>query len=87
MATMKLCGAMGGCANNGSGEARAHASYLLVVCTGQQQLVRPSDLPNVSINNQAEYIALVSALVDLRGRIERAGKNPRYYTVVVHADS
>ena len=32
-------------------------------------------------------MAFILALVDLRGRIERAGKNPRDYTAVFHTDS
>jgi ribonuclease HI len=49
--------------------------------------VRLNNLPHVTTNNQAEYVALISALVDLRGRIERAGKNPRSYSVAVYTDS
>lgn len=78
----------GGCANNGSGGlARGYASFLLETCTGKQQTVRLDDLPGVTTNNEAEYVAFISALMDLRGRIERAGKRPRDYSVVVHTDS
>lgn len=77
----------GGCAQNGTREARGYASYLLQSRTGKKQLVRLNDLPGVTTNNEAEYVALISALVDLRGRIERAGQNPRNYSVVVHTDS
>ena len=77
----------GGCLQNGTREARGYASYSLEARTGQRQVVRLNDLPNVSTNNQAEYVAFISALVDLRGRIERAGKNPRSYSVAVHTDS
>jgi ribonuclease HI len=62
-------------------------SYLLAVRTGKQQTVRLHDLPRVTTNNEAEYVAFISALVDLRGRIERAGKSPRNYSVLVHTDS
>jgi ribonuclease HI len=77
----------GGCSQNGSQEARAYASYSLEARTGQKQVVRLKDLPRVTTNNEAEYVALIFALVDLRGRIERAGKRPRDYTVAVHTDS
>jgi ribonuclease HI len=77
----------GGCLQNGTREARGYTSYSLEARTGQRQVIRLNDLPNVSTNNQAEYVALISALVDLRGRIERAGKNPRNYDVAVHTDS
>jgi ribonuclease HI len=77
----------GGCLQNGTQEAHGYASYLLQSRTGKKQLVRLTDLPGVTTNNEAEYVALISALVDLRGRIERAGKSPRSYSVVVHTDS
>ena len=77
----------GGCPRNGTQEAQGYASFLLESRTGQRQVVRLTDLPGVTTNNEAEYVALISALVDLRGRIERAGKTPRSYSVVVHTDS
>jgi ribonuclease HI len=55
--------------------------------TGKRQNVRLADLPGVMTNNEAEYVALISALVNLRGRIERAGKSSRSYSVEVHTDS
>jgi len=68
---------------------------LLAACTGKRQTVRLNDLPGVTTNtakeavlrNEAEYVAFISALVDLRGRIERAGKSPCDYSVAVHTDS
>ena len=77
----------GGCLQNGTQQAHGYASYLLESRTGKRQIVRLDDLPGVTTNNQAEYVALISALVDLRGRIERAGKRPRSYSVAVHTDS
>ena len=77
----------GGCSNNGTQQAQGYASYCLETRTGKRQIVRLLDLPGVTTNNQAEYVALISALVDLRGRIDRAGKNPRNYSVVVYTDS
>ena len=77
----------GGCLQNGAQEAQGYASFSLESRTGQKQVVRLNDLPGVTTNNQAEYVALISALVDLRGRIERAGKSPHSYSVVVHTDS
>ena len=67
----------GGCLQNGTQEAHGYASYLLASRTGKRQVVRLTDLPNVSTKQRvcdpAEYVALISALVNLRGRIERAG--------------
>ena len=77
----------GGALQNGTLEAQGYASYLLESRTGKRQIVRLNDLPGVTTNNEAEYVALISALVDLRGRIERAGKSPLNYNVVVHTDS
>ena len=77
----------GGCLQNGAQGAQGYASFSLASRTGQKQVVRLNDLPGVTTNNQAEYVALISALVDLRGRIERAGKSPHSYIVVVLTDS
>jgi ribonuclease HI len=77
----------GGCLQNGTQEAHGYASYLLQSRKGKRQTVRLRDLPGVTTNNQAEYVAPISALVDLRGRIERAGKSARSYSVAVHTDS
>jgi ribonuclease HI len=77
----------GGCLHNGTQEARGYASYALESRTGQRQVVRLRDLPGVTTNNEAEYVAFISALVDLRGRIERARKSPGSYSVAVHTDS
>ena len=77
----------GGALQNGTRDAQGYASYLLESRTGKRQIVRLNDLPGVTTNNEAEYVALLSALVDLRGRIERAGKSPHSYSVVMHTDS
>jgi ribonuclease HI len=77
----------GVCSGNGTESARTFASYSLEARTGQRQIVRLTDLPGVTTNNEAEYVAFVSALVDLRGRIERAGKSPRAYSVAARTDS
>ena len=77
----------GGCLQNGTQQAQGYASYCLETRSGQKQVVRMTDLPGVTTNNEAEYVALISSLVDLRARIERAGKSPRSYSVAVHTDS
>ncbi len=38
-------------------------------------------------NNEAEYRSLIAGLKDLAGRIERAGKAPADYSLLVHTDS
>jgi hypothetical protein len=50
-------------------------------------VIRLTGLPGVTTNNQAEYVALISALFDLRGRIRRAGKTPSGYSLLLHTDS
>ena len=82
-----LCVSDGGALGNGSATPKAYGSYHLATRDGRKQTVRLTRLPGVTTNNQAEYVALISALVDLRGRIERAGESPRNYSVVVHTDS
>lgn len=54
-----------GCAHNGTQEAQGYASYLLQSRTGKRQVVRLTDLPGVTTNNKVEYVALISALVNL----------------------
>jgi len=41
----------------------------------------------VATNSEAEYQILIAALKDLVGRIERAGKSPSDYSLLVHTDS
>jgi ribonuclease HI len=77
----------GGCRGNGTRDAQAFASYSLETRTRRKHIARLTDMPGVTTNNEAEYVAFISALVDLRGRIERAGKSPRSYSVVVQTDS
>jgi len=57
----------GGALQNGTPQAQGFASYLLESRTGKRQIVRLGDLPGVTTNNQAEYVALILRLVDLRG--------------------
>jgi ribonuclease HI len=38
-------------------------------------------------NNEAEYRTLIVGLKDLVGRIQRAGKSPSGYSLLVHTDS
>jgi ribonuclease HI len=76
-----------GCLRNGTQEAQSYASYSLESRAGHKQIVRLADLPGVTTSNEAEYVALISALVDLRGRIERAGKSSSAYSLLVHTDS
>lgn len=77
----------GRCAHNGTQAAQGYASYSLETRSGQKQVIGLTDLPGVTTNNQAECVALIFALVDLRGRIKRASKSPRSYSVAVRTDS
>jgi ribonuclease HI len=60
-------------------------SYQLSNRDGRKETVR-LDL-GTATNNEAEYRTLIAALKDLLGRIERAGKNPSAYSLLVHTDS
>jgi ribonuclease HI len=68
-----------GTANHGYG------SYQLSNRDGRKQTVR-LDL-GTATNNEAEYRTLIAALKDLAGRIQRAGKSPSGYSLLVHTDS
>jgi ribonuclease HI len=61
-------------------------SYHLESRTGQKQLVR-LDFGRGVTNNEAEYRALIAALKDLVTRIQRAGRSPPGYSLLVHTDS
>ncbi len=50
----------GGCLGNGAPQAQGFASYLLESRTGQRQIVRLSNLPGVTANNKAGYVALIA---------------------------
>ena len=76
----------GGAAANGSADSVGYGSYCLQARTGQKQLVR-LDFGRGITNNEAEYLILIAALKDLVGRIQRAGKSPSGFTLLVHTDS
>ena len=74
----------GGSRGNGSAN-EAYGSYLLATRDDREQAVR-LDL-GTATNNEAEYRALMSALKDLSGRIQRAAKSPSAYSLLIHTDS
>jgi hypothetical protein len=78
---------IGGWLQNGTHKARGFASQMLESRTGKRQGVRPSDLPGVTTNNEADYVTLITAPMDLRGRIERPDKSPRGFGVAVRTES
>jgi ribonuclease HI len=76
----------GGALRNGSADSLGYGSYCLQARIGQQQMVR-LDLGRGVTNNEAEYRTLIAALKDLVGRIQRAGKSPIDYSLLIHTDS
>ena len=62
-----------------------YGSYHLSTRHDQRQTVR-LDL-GTATNNEAEYRTLISALKDLVGRIQRAGKTPSTYSLLIYTDS
>jgi len=60
-------------------------SYVLATSDGRRDTVRLEF--GLGTNNQAEYRTIVAALEDLLGRIERAGKDPARFSVVIQTDS
>lgn len=76
----------GGALSNGTADSAGYGSYHLQSRTGQKQMVR-LDFGRGVTNNQAEYQTLIAALKDLVGRVQRAGKSPSGYSLLVHTDS
>ena len=76
----------GGALNQGFAESAGYGSFRLEARTGQKQTIR-LDFGRGVTNNEAEYRTLIAGLKDLVGRIQRAGKSPSGYSVLVHTDS
>jgi ribonuclease HI len=76
-----------GCLQNGTQEAQGYAPYSLESGRDPRQVVRLRDLSGITTNNQAGHVALISALVHLRRRIERPGKSALNHNVVIRTDS
>jgi ribonuclease HI len=76
----------GGAAANGSAASLGYGSYCLEARTSHRQMVR-LDFGRGVTNNEAEYQTLIAGLKDLVGRIQRAGKSPLGYSLLVHTDS
>ena len=62
-----------------------YGSYQLSRRDGRKGAVR-LDL-GTATNSEAEYRTLIAAMKDLVGRIQRAGKSPADYSLLVHTDS
>lgn len=80
-----LCVCDGGALGNGSTTPKAYGSYHLATRDGRKQTVR-LDL-GIATNNEAEYSTLIAALKDLVDRIQRAGRTPSGYSLLVYTDS
>jgi len=76
----------GSCEGNGSANAAGFGSYHLATRDGRKQTIR-LDFSRGVTNNEAEYRTLIGGLKDLVGRIQRAGKSPSDYSLLVHTDS
>ena len=74
----------GGAVEPGAGN-HGYGSYQLSNRDGRKETVR-LDL-GTATNNEAEYRILIAALKDLLSRIQRAGKAPSAYSLVVQTDS
>ena len=74
----------GGSRGNGAAN-EGYGSYVLSTRDGRKQTIR-LDL-GTATNNEAEYQTLIAALKDLSGRIQRAGKAPSGYSLLLHTDS
>jgi ribonuclease HI len=76
----------GGALLQGTADSAGYGSFRLEARTGQKQTIR-LDFGRGVTNNEAEYRTLIAALKDLVGRIQRAGKSPSDYSLLVHTDS
>lgn len=79
-----------GSLRNGSVDSTGYGSYHLEVRSGQEQTIRLYCGIGVTIQrvcDPAEYRMLTAALKDLRGSIQRAGKSPSGFSLLVHTDS
>jgi ribonuclease HI len=76
----------GGTASSGAADSLGYGTYCLQARTGQKQMVR-LDFGRGVTNNEAEYRILIAALKHLVGRIQRTGKSPSAYSLLVHSDS
>jgi len=74
----------GGSRGNGAAN-EGYGSYVLSTRDGRKETMR-LDL-GTATNNEAEYQTLIAALKDLSGRIQRAGKAPSGYSLLLHTDS
>jgi ribonuclease H / adenosylcobalamin/alpha-ribazole phosphatase len=74
----------GGSLDHGAGN-HGYGSYQLSNRDGRKETVR-LDL-GTATNNEAEYRTLIAGLKDLLGRIQRAGKAPSAYSLVIQTDS
>jgi len=72
---------------------RGYGSYHLENRDGRQQTVRldlgtaTNTAHNAVLRNEAEYQTLIAALKDLIDRVNKAGKSPAKYSVVVQTDA
>jgi len=76
----------GGSRNNGSEDSEAYGSFFIERKTGQTTLVNIS-FKNGTTNNEAEYLTVINALMDLYGYIKEDGYKPEECDVVVCTDS
>jgi ribonuclease HI len=76
----------GGAKANGSAESVGYGSFCLETRTGQKEVVRLEFGRSVT-NNEAEYQALIAAVKDLLLRIQRAGRPPSEFSLLLHTDS
>ena len=76
----------GGSRGNGTATQEGYGSYLIVDARGQRQPVRRLEFGHVT-NNEAEYKALLAALVSLVRTIEDAGQDPAGCDVRIVGDS
>jgi ribonuclease HI len=76
----------GGSRGNGTANAQGYGSYNLTTASGKS-FTTTAEYGQGVTNNEAEYKALIAALTDLVGRIGKAGKSPKGFTLEIKGDS
>ena len=80
----------GGALSNGTADSAGCGSHRLEARTGRKQMILLAfgrGTTKATCLRPVEYENLITALKYLVGCVLRAGKSPRSYCVVVHADS
>lgn len=66
---------------------QGYGSYQITRASDGKTRLRRIEYPGQTTNNEAEYMTLIEALQELTAGIQKAGHDPRKYSVEVQGDS